>query len=321
MSKLSELLKEARESLTICTRIDTVPLDEDFKFDKVSDRDEAYKHMDEHFNFWAHNMHGSTNGTPCDTAEVEDRLHSALSDGGQRLCLESKSPTRDPDTAGSPTKLSDLQDENNDPRLTHNHRGLRQFRDDSDNSARHVQRDYDTDHFQTDYNAHQIQKEHKPRLVDRFDKPEPRDKQPRRRIPIIGKIETANSSSVLATKSANEKRSARQKMKRRGRWTKQGTTSPSVPSENESDRRPEDNDGAPVRKPTILRLTGSGEEKRKQVTTALLENRIDLNREADLLALMKVFTAERNKDSVGDGEQSSEHAHEVSLPQKNIGRC
>lgn len=286
----------------------------------MSDRNEAYKHMDEHFNFWARNRHGNSNGMPFDMPGVGSQPHNTLTEWEKRLWLASRNYNGVPNADRSPSKLSDGQDENSDPRLTHSHRGFSRSRDDSNESPRYLQKKYDTDHVQDGFNGHLFQKEQKSRLVDRFDKAEPNDKAPRRRIPFISKvIATANSSTVLSTKSANEKRSARQKMKRRGRCAKDDTTLPSVQSGsvqggNASDRRSdEEDDDAPVRTPTILRLTGNEGDQRRQVTEALLENRIDPNREADLLVLIKAFSADGNRNTDGDGEQRSEHAHEVSL--------
>jgi hypothetical protein len=289
------------ESLTIYSN---TPTSEDYNFNDVSDQSEAYQYMDEHFSFWEHNRRGHTSDVPCDVTGVGGRPHSALSEWNRRLWLDPQSPNRISDTKASPAEFTDLQDENSDRRLAHSHRELRQLHDDGSNNIRQPQQDRGSYQFQT---------EQKPRLIDRFDKPQPKEKPPRKRVPIIPAAETESSSSVLVTKSANEKRSARQKMKRRGRRNNQDTISPSVQSESGSDKRPEEEDSAPAGKPTILRLVGDEESKRKQVAKALLENHIDVNRESELLALMEVITGERNKNRGGDGEQGSEDTNEVSL--------
>jgi hypothetical protein len=279
--------------------------------------------MDEHFSFWEHNRRGRTSDVPYDMTGVGGRPHSALSEWNQRLWLDPNSSTRGSDTKSNIAEFSDLQDENSDRRLAHSHRELRQLHDDDSNNIRQSQQDYGTELFQNDYGPHQLQTGQKPRLIDRFDKLQPRDKQPRKRVPIIPTAEAENSSSVLVTKSANEKRSARQKMKRRGRRNNQDTVSPPVQSESGSDKRPEEEeeDNALARKPTILRLVGDGESKRKQVAKALLENHIDVNRESELIALMEVITGERNKNTGGDGEHGSEDTNEVSLLCKVLSRA
>jgi hypothetical protein len=297
------------ESLTIYSN---TPTSEDYNFNEVSDQSEAYQYMDEHFSFWEYNRRGRTSDVPHDVTGVGGRPHSALSEWNRRLWLDPQSPNRIPDTKASPAEFTDLQDENSDRRLAHSHRELRQLHDD-DSNIRQPQQDPGADLFQKDFGSHQFQTEQKPRLIDRFDKPEPKEKPPRKRVPIIPTAEAESSSSVLVTKSANEKRSARQKMKRRGRRNNQDTISPSVQSESGSDKRPEEEDNAPAGKPTILRLVGDEESKRKQVAKALLENHIDINRESELLALMEVITGERNKNRGGDGEQGSEDTNEVSI--------
>jgi hypothetical protein len=293
-----------KESLTICSN---APAGEDYNFNEVSDQSEAYQYMDEHFSFWEQNRRGRTSDVPHDATGLGGRPHSALSEWNRRLWLDPQSSTRVPD------EFSDLQDENSDRRLAHSHRELRQLHDDDSNSIRRPQQDHGADLFQNDYGSHQLQTGQKPRLIDRFDKPQPKEKPPRKRVPIIPTAEAESSSSVLVTKSANEKRSARQKMKRRGRRNNQDTISPSVQSESGSDKRPEEEDNAPAGKPTILRLVGDEESKRKQVAKALLENHIDVNKESELLALMEVITGERSKHSGGDDEQGSEDTNEVSL--------
>jgi hypothetical protein len=289
-----------KESLTICSN---APAGEDYNFNEVSDRSEAYQYMDEHFSFWEHNRRGRTGDVPCDVTGVGGRPHSALSEWDRRLWLDPQSSTRVPDTKAGLAEFSDLQDENSNRRLAHSHRELRQLHDDDSNNIRQPQ----------DYGSHQFQTEQKLRLIDRFDKPQPKEKPPRKRVLIIPTAEPENSSSVLVTKSANEKRSARQKMKRRGRRNNQDAISPSVQSESGSDKRLEEEDNAPAGKPTILRLVGDEESKRKQVAKALLENHIDFNRESELLALMEVITGERNKNRGGDGKQGPEDTNEVRL--------
>jgi hypothetical protein len=303
------------ESLTICSN---APAGEDYNFNEVSDRSEAYQYMDEHFSFWEHNRRGRTSDLPYDVTGVGGRPHSALSEWNRRLWLDPQSSTRVSDTKASLAEFSDLQDENSNRRLAHSHRELRQLHDDDSNNIRHPQQDHGTDLFQNDCGSRQFQTGQKPRLIDRFDKPQPKEKPPRKRVPIIPTAEAENSGSVLVTKSANEKRSARQKTKRRGRRNNQDTISPSMQSESGSDKRPEEEDNVPAGKPTILRLVGDEESKRKQVVKALLENHIDVNRESELLALMEVITGERNKNRGGDGEQGSEDTNEVSLLQKGL---
>jgi hypothetical protein len=280
-----------KESLTICSN---APAGEDYNFNEVSDRSEAYQYMDEHFSFWEHNRRGRTGDVPCDVTGVGGRPHSALSEWDRRLWLDPQSSTRVPDTKAGLAEFSDLQDENSNRRLAHSHRELRQLHDDDSNNIRQPQ----------DYGSHQFQTEQKLRLIDRFDKPQPKEKPPRKRVLIIPTAEPENS---------NEKRSARQKMKRRGRRNNQDAISPSVQSESGSDKRLEEEDNAPAGKPTILRLVGDEESKRKQVAKALLENHIDFNRESELLALMEVITGERNKNRGGDGKQGPEDTNEVRL--------
>jgi hypothetical protein len=304
-----------KESLTICSNASA---GEDYNFNEVSDQSEAYQYMDEHFSFWEHNRRGRTSDVPYDVTGAGGRPHCALSEWNRRLWLDPQSSTRVPDTKASLAEFSDLQDENGDRRLAHSHRELRQLHDDNSNNTGQPQQDHGADLFQNEYGSHQLQTGQKPRLIDRFDKPQPKEKPPRKRVPIIPATEAENSSSVLVTKSANKKRSARQKMKRCERRNNQDTISPSVQSKPGSDKRPEEENDAPAGKPTILRLVGDEESKRKQVAKALLENHIDVNRESELLALMEVITGERNKNRGGDGEQGSEDTNEVSLLCKGL---
>jgi hypothetical protein len=129
-------------------------------------------------------------------------------------------------------------------------------------------------------------------------------------LSLIERIKASKNSSVLTVQSANAKRSTRQKTKRR-KPLRTGTAASSTQAKREAEQG-----DVPIRKPTIVKLIGDEIEQQRAVAAALMKNQIDLNREEDILALMRVLSAKSSGNYKSDIDQTSKEVYEVFASSK-----